>query len=96
MSGGHYDYKFSNVDDLARDIESQNNPRRVAFKKLLVLVAKACHDIEWVDSADYSPRDENESIDKVLNFCKMDNDKILKSVMFDELMEKYNQLKENL
>ena len=39
-----------------------DTPEREAFAKHLKLVAKALHDIEWVDSADYGPGDENEAI----------------------------------
>lgn len=39
-----------------------NTPERRAFKEHLALVAKALHDIEWVDSGDYGPGDENKAI----------------------------------
>lgn len=39
-----------------------NTPERRAFKSHLVKVAKALHDIEWVDSGDKGPGDENEAI----------------------------------
>ena len=41
---------------------STHTPERVAFKKHLAKVAKALHDIEWVDSGDKSPGDENAAI----------------------------------
>jgi hypothetical protein len=40
----------------------QNTPERKAFAEHLKLVAKALHDIEWVDSCDYGPGDENAAI----------------------------------
>lgn len=61
MSGGNYDYLFTHIERLADEIKA-TTPLRVAFKKHLRLVAKACHDIEWVDSDDYSPGDEDEAI----------------------------------
>lgn len=46
-----------------RDIEfSADTPERRAFRKHLQLVAQALHDIEWVDSCDYGPGDENDAI----------------------------------
>ena len=39
-----------------------DTPERRAFAAHLVKVAKALHDIEWVDSSDYGPGDENEAI----------------------------------
>lgn len=39
-----------------------NTPERRAFKEHLVKVAKALHDIEWVDSGDFGPGDENAAI----------------------------------
>lgn len=43
-------------------IFSTHTPERVAFKKHIAKVAKALHDIEWVDSCDKSPGDENDAI----------------------------------
>lgn len=42
-----------------------NTLLRKAFADHLKKVAKALHDIEWVDSADYGPGDE----DKAINEC---------------------------
>lgn len=39
---------------------------RLLFADLLDRAAKAAHDIEWVDSGDYGPNDEVESIRKAL------------------------------
>lgn len=61
MSGGAYDYGYSQIDNLADEIES--NPEyasehnaspelRTKFKEHLKLVAKACRAIEWNDSGD--------------------------------------------
>jgi hypothetical protein len=63
MSGGSYDYCYSKIEDMADSI-SPKTPLRKAFKKHLHLVAKACHDIEWVDSGDGA--DEETSMRKVL------------------------------
>lgn len=60
MSGGSMNYLYSKIEydaTFARD-----TPERKAFAKHLVKVAKALHDIEWVDSADYGPGDDTEAI----------------------------------
>lgn len=69
MSGGSYDYAYFKIDHLADSIESRanGNPLRVAFAKHLRLVAKAAHDIEWVDSGDYGGGDEEAAIRAVLH-----------------------------
>ena len=60
MSGGSMNYLYLTLE---RDAEFRlTTPERKAFAKHLVKVAKALHDIEWVDSSDYSPGDESESI----------------------------------
>ena len=69
MSGGHYNYQYQTVFNLAAEIEP-TTPNRIAFIKLLKLVGKACHDIEWVDSGDYAPGDEDEAINEVIKSCK--------------------------
>ena len=70
MSGGAYDYSYYHVLNIARDIETKNNTRRKAFKKLLSLVADALHDIEWVDSGDFGVGDEHKAIDSCFSYCK--------------------------
>jgi len=56
MSGGSMNYLFSRLENDA-DF-SEHTSERKAFAKHLKLVAKALHDIEWVDSSDYGPGDE--------------------------------------
>ena len=59
MSGGSMEYLYSKVE--AATFLCQT-PERQAFAAHLKLVAKALHDIEWVDSDDYGPGDENDAI----------------------------------
>jgi len=61
MSGGSYQYAFYKIEELAAEIRPGSALRK-AFKAHLVRVAKACHDIEWVDSGDYSHGDEDAAI----------------------------------
>lgn len=75
MSGGSYDYVCWKIESLEQDIQNQEkDPRRAAFAKLMGLVGKAMHDIEWVDSCDFAPGDEHASIDAVFAFLKADHE----------------------
>lgn len=67
MSGGSMDYLCFHVTDAAESLSKpiQSELRR-QFAEHLKLVAEALHDIEWVDSGDKSPGDENEAIRHVL------------------------------
>ena len=72
MSGeeyGHIIYKIEELIEMLEDKHSTHH-KRLAFIKLLKLVAKAIHDINYVDSCDYSPGDEYEAIDECFRFCK--------------------------
>lgn len=60
MSGGSMDYLYCKLECDATFRET--TPERRAFAKHLKLVAKALHDIEWVDSGDYGPGDDAEAI----------------------------------
>jgi len=60
MSGGSMDYLFGRVENDSNF--ELNTPLRKAFKEHLAKVAKALHDIEWVDSSDCAPGDEEEAI----------------------------------
>jgi hypothetical protein len=59
MSGGSMDYLCYKVSDAEF---RESTPERKAFRAHLEKVSKALHDIEWVDSGDCSPGDENEAI----------------------------------
>ena len=56
MSGGSYDYLYHKVEEVADQLDGDRSPLRRAFAEHLHKVAKALHDIEWVDSGDYGPR----------------------------------------
>lgn len=65
MSGGAYEYTYDRIRRLADDIECNEaamTPERKWFVEHLRRVAKAAHDIEWVDSCDYSEGAEGEAI----------------------------------
>lgn len=67
MSGGSYDYFYIKIEEFANELSiSPSEPERLAFKELLLKVAKAAHDIEWVDSGDYGTGRELDSIKEAL------------------------------
>ena len=70
MSGGSYDYLYLDIDVVAEKLDCPGNPLREAFAEHLRKIAKAMHNIEWVDSGDCSPGDENESILDCFNNTK--------------------------
>lgn len=60
MSGGSMNYLYSKLEN---DAEFRHTtPERKAFAKHLEKVAKALHDIEWVDSGDYGHGEDSEAI----------------------------------
>jgi len=89
MSGGAYDYFYHKLQDLA--IENRDRDvRRLAVQKVIDALANVMHDIEWVDSADYSPGDEHKAIDELLSVLGADPITILKAHAFDRLRDTFN------
>jgi hypothetical protein len=65
MSGGSYDYigfKIRQFADSLRD--SSSTKHRQEFQEILNDLAKAAHDIEWADSADYSQEMADHALNK--------------------------------
>lgn len=85
MSGGSYDYLCFKIGDMAEQMPTRDNSKRIAFKELLRLVAKAAHDIEWVDSADYGQGDENAAIDACLKYMGAYPETLAKAAAFDAI-----------
>lgn len=63
MSGGHYDYAYHIVDDMADALSNRrgNSLLRDAFVMHLRLVSAAMHEVEWADSGD-GATDEDSAI----------------------------------
>ena len=90
MSGGSYDYAYRDMDSFIRDLDRRaSTPLRKAFVKHLAKVAKAMHDIEWVDSGDYSDGDEY----KAIQDCLGDD---WKSATYEQVLEELTKLKEQV
>lgn len=62
MSGGSWEYFYSRLDNVADQLIGQEDPLRILLGHRLKLCAEALHDIEWVDSCDYSKGDDHASI----------------------------------
>jgi len=85
MSGGSYNYFCFDIGNFANAIENQHtDPRRASFAKLLLLIKKAAHDIEWVDSFDYGKGDEHQAIDEVFSFLTPNPEVLIKAHAYDE------------
>jgi hypothetical protein len=69
MSGGSMNYLYSYL--LNNATFHTDTPQRKAFMEHLKLVAKALHDIEWVDSWDYGPGCEDEAIEACIKNSKV-------------------------
>jgi hypothetical protein len=66
MSGGRYNYAYGRIEDFAYEFAPKaNTPKRKAFLRLLGKVAKAAKAIEWNDSGDGAP-DEDDLIKAAL------------------------------
>ena len=65
MSGGEWDYVYGKFYDVAVRLAESKSPLRRALGNHIELIAKAMHDIEWVDSGDTEPGSEREAIEAV-------------------------------
>ncbi len=85
MSGGSYEYLCYKMEDAAQTLMGKTQPPyRQAFGELMMRCAKAMHDVEWVDSCDKSPGDDEESIMK----CISSSDVLRVTVQEAEKMKK--------
>ena len=62
MSGGSWDYEYQRIEELADSLRQQQCPYRRAMAERVRLLAQAMHDIEWVDSCDWSKGEELKAI----------------------------------
>ena len=96
MSGGFYNYADYNLRSFIGEFAAEaNTPLRKAFLVHLADVAEAIHAIEWVDSGDYGPGDEEEAIKKVLgpHWKELTLEEVLKEM--DSTREQLKELFEN-
>lgn len=63
MSGGSYDHLYYKIEDAAMRLMKPHEPSyRRAFGELIYRCALAMKDVEWVDSGDKSPGDDEAAI----------------------------------
>jgi len=68
MSGGSYDHFYYKLEDVAVRLMNPHEPSyRRAFGQLLYRCAAAMKDVEWVDSCDKSPGDDESAIMKCVS-----------------------------
>jgi len=56
MSGGSYEYKYREIEELAEMLSPQKREHQDIRERMAIAlrdIANQCHDIEWVDSGDY-------------------------------------------
>lgn len=58
MSGGSWRYIYREFEDVADRLKESDAPERRVLGDLIELIARAMHDIEWVDSGDFRRGDE--------------------------------------
>jgi len=66
VSGGSWDYVYYKFEEVARRLTESREPLRRGLGKLVGEIAEALHDIEYLDSSDYGPGDDEKAIRKVL------------------------------
>jgi len=57
MSGGHFDYFYLRLEDLAKDIAPQVTPEEKELANLLLDLSVVLHDLEWWKSQDINYED---------------------------------------
>jgi hypothetical protein len=62
MSGGSWDYVYCKLDEAAEKLCHSRRPNRRALGAKMKQMSAAMHDIEWVDSGDCGPGDEDKAI----------------------------------
>jgi hypothetical protein len=62
MSGGSWDYFYSQLRDVGKRLSVSPEANRRALGSLLLRCSDALHDIEWVDSSDYGHGDDAKAI----------------------------------
>lgn len=88
MSGGSYDYIYWKIEELAENIRNvEIDPRRATLQKVLVKLAKAMHDVEWVDSGDYGEGRDNEALDELFGVLGTSPSLVVKAAAYDTLKE---------
>src|SRR5687767_12504646 len=70
MSGGSWNYVFRTFEEVGERLLLCNQLSRRTLGSLVLRIAKALHDIEWVDSDDFGPGQEEKAIDLALGISR--------------------------
>lgn len=62
MSGGSWNYAYKHLERISDALMADKDKSRIEFGRHLFDCARVLHDIEWVDSDDYSPGREVDAI----------------------------------
>lgn len=93
MSGGSYDYFYIKLEDVASQIRDADIcPRRMTLRRILLLIAKAMHAVEWVDSCDWGPEREKEALDALFICLGSSPEQIVKANAYDSLKERLKDI----
>jgi len=93
MSGGSWDYACHRFEEVSDRLLRSDKTERVALGRLIAKVAKAMHDIEWVDSCDFGEGDEIKTINNALG---KDHVGLKKEVLIERVEKLIEELKELL
>lgn len=66
MSGGSWNYCYSSMQEASDRLVNESAPERRALGRLMSKIAKAMHDIEWVDSGDCGEGSDTSAIVEAL------------------------------
>jgi hypothetical protein len=92
MSGGSWNYLYCKIDDAANNLCSEKSPLRRAFGEHMKLVAKAMHEIEWVDSGDCAHPRDYDAIKKVFEDLQSSDEREIR-VLINDGKKIINELK---
>lgn len=84
MSGGSYDYFCFKVSNFVEELQTNHDPRRIAFKKIAELFANAAKAVEWEDSGDTGKENTDKEINILFNFLGYDSQLVWKAAAYDE------------
>lgn len=96
MSGGEYNYVFFKIQEI--DIitgKEHVSPERLAFQQLLRLVSNVMRTVEWVDSCDKSPGDEDKEIAQLFAALSSDPKKAIDELAVWEILHQVGQVEDS-
>jgi hypothetical protein len=96
MSGGSWNYVFCKIEDAAFELKRSECLYRRILGNQMELISKAMHDIEWVDSCDYSKGDEMKALKEAIEFDAARVGVEILHENLDTIIDQAQELKEQL